>query len=84
MTKRKPRGICPKCGEYNWVIPQYYDIKKYMNQDGKIYYQRISETKYKCKECKYIWTETWDEGEMIYEERTAHINTSESSGTSRR
>ena len=66
MTERKPRGICPKCGKYNWEVPTYY-VQGYINQHGTKCLKRISETKYKCRKCKHIWSETWDEGEILNE-----------------
>ena len=57
----KSRAICPRCGEINYKPPTYYKTKV-LDKYGIEHYAMFSKVKYKCRTCKCVWSEIWDEG----------------------
>lgn len=58
--ERKPRAICPRCGEWNYKPPKY-ERQKVLDEYGIEHYMTISKIKYKCTCCGCVWSEIWDE-----------------------
>lgn len=60
MDEPKEKAVCPQCGEWNYK-PPFYFREKYFNEYGIECYKLVSKITYKCKTCKHVWTEVWDE-----------------------
>lgn len=60
--KLKSKNTCSSCGAWNWKVPRC-EVIRVLDEFGHVTYTMQSQAHYRCRYCKYSWTERWEASE---------------------